>query len=220
MGKRLDRFWQRVNDYGNDETRDPFSHSNSYHRHFQGYAEQLVPRENGGGSRIERIYAADYYKYGETDAAWRWKKLSYPVLFVLMAAVSVLADSRPAAVNRIPAVGIAQILSYIPLIYLLYKLILQVSAPRRMTIGERDSSAAGFRKAALLYAAVVLAVAIAMPVEKWIVSQIIEPLDWMVIGQKLFSGALALLLYFMEKARKLERAPNGTPVPGGANEIW
>lgn len=220
MGKRLDRFWQRVNDYGSDETRDSFSHSGSYHRHFQGYAEQLVPRENGRGSRIERIYAADYYKYEETDAVWRWKKLSYSVLFVLTAALSVLSDSRPAAVNRIPAVGIAQILSYIPLIYLLYKLILQVSAPRQMTIGERDSSAAGFRKASLIYAAVVLAVAITMPVEAWIVAQTVEPSDWVAIGLKAFSGALALLLYFMEKARKLERVPNGTPVPGGANEIW
>lgn len=220
MGKRLDRFWQRVNDYGNDETRDPFSHSGSYHRHFQGYAEQLVPRENGRGSRIERIYAADYYKYEETDAVWRWKKLNYSVLFVLTAAVSVLADSRPAAVNRIPAVGIAQILSYIPLIYLLYKLVLQVSAPRQMTIGERDSSAAGFRKAALIYAAVVLAVVIVMPIAAWVISQTVEPLNWAVIGMKLFSGALALLLYFMENARKLERVPNGTTVPGGANEIW
>ena len=220
MGKRFDRFWQRVNDYGNDETRDPFSHSDSYHRHFQGYAEQLVPRENGRGSRIERIYAADYYKYEETDAVWRWKKLSYSVLFVLTAALSALADSRPAAVNRIPAVGIAQILSYISLIYLLYKLILQVSAPRQMTIGERDSSTAGFRKAALVYAAVVLAVAAVMPVEAWAASQTIEPSSWAAIGIKVFSGLMALLLYFIEKARKLERVPNGTPVPGGANEIW
>ena len=220
MGKRLDRFWQRVNDYGNDETRDPFSHSGSYHRHFQGYAEQRIPKENGRGNRIERIYVADYYEYGETDTVWRWKKLGCIVLFVLMAAVSVFADSRPAAVNRIPAVGIAQILSYIPLIYLLYKLVLQVSAPRQMTIGERDSSAADFRKATMIYAAVVLAVAAAMPVETWVVYHTIVPLDWAVIGLKLFSGVLALLLYFMEKARKLERVPNGTAVPGGANEIW
>lgn len=220
MEKRARRFRQRVNDYGNDETRDPFSHSGSYHRHFQGYAEQLVPRENGRGSRIERTYVADYYKYEESDAAWRRKKLGYTVLFVLMAAVSVLADSRPASINRIPAVGIAQLLSYIPLIYLLYKLILQVSAPRRMTIGERDSSAAGFRKAALIYAAAVLAIAIAMPAETWVASQAAEPSDWAVIGLKFLSGALAFLLYFMEKARKLERVPNKTPVPGEANEIW
>lgn len=220
MEKRISRFWQRVNDYGNDETRDPFSHSSSYHRHFQGYAEQRVPRENGKGNRIERIYVADYYEYEETDAVWRWRKLSYIILFILTAAASVLADSRPVAINRLPVVGIVQILSFIPLIYLLYKLILQISAPRQMTIGERDASATGFRKASLIYGVAILVVAIAMMMEKWIVFQSIELSDWALIGLKLFSSVLTFLLYFMEKARKLKKVPNGTSVPSGANEIW
>ena len=220
MEKRPSRFWQRVNDYGNDETRDPFSHSSSYHQHFQGYAEQRVPRENGKGTRIERIYVASYYQYEETDTVWRWKKFSYIILFILTAAVSVLADTRPMAINRLPVVGIVQILSFIPLIYLLYKLILQVSAPRQMTIGERDSSATGFRKATLIYGATILVIVIAMVIEKRIVFQTIELSDWVLIGLKLFSGALTFLLYFMERIRKLERVPNGTSVPSGSNEIW
>lgn len=220
MEKRANRFWQRVNDYGNDETRDPFSHSSAYHRHFQGYAEQRVPKENGKGNRIERVYVADYYEYEETDTVWRWMKFSYIILFALMAAVSVLADSQPMAVNCLPAVGIVQILSFIPLIYLFYKLILQVFAPRQMTVGERDSSATGFRRAVLIYGATILAIAIAMPIEKWIVFQTIELSDWALIGIKLFSGALTFLLYFIEKARKLKRVPNGASVPSGANEIW
>ena len=220
MEKRESSFWQRVNDYSNDETRDPFSHSGSYHRHFQGYAEQRVPRENGKGTRIERIYVADYYRYEETDAAWLWKKFCYIILFVLMAVVSVLADTRPVAINRLPAVGIVQILSFIPLTYLLYKLILQVSSPRQMTIGERDSSATGFMKASLIYGSVILVIAIAMPVEKWIVFQTIELSDWALIGLKLFSSALTFLLYFMERARTLKKVSNGTSVPGEANVIW
>ena len=220
MEKRASGFWQRVNDYGNDETRDPFSHSSSYHRHFQGYAEQRIPRENGKGTRIERVYVADNYKYEETDATWRWKKMSYIVLFVLTAAVSVFADTRPVAINRLPAVGIVQILSFIPLTYLLYKLILQVFSPRQMTIGERDSSATGFRKAALIYGVVILVIAIAMPVEKWIVFQTIELSDWALIGLKFFGSALSFLLYFMERARTLKKVSNGTSVPGEANVIW
>lgn len=220
MGKRMDRFWRRVNDYGNDETRDPFSHSGSYHRHFQGFAEQRVPKENGKGSKIERVYVADYYKYEETDTAWRWKKPGYTALTVLTAAISLLADSHPAAINRIPAVGIGQLLSVIPLIYLFYKLILQVSAPRQMTIGERDSSAAGFRKASLIYAVTVLIIALAMPIGKWIAFHSMEPSDWTVIGLKLLSGASAFLLYFMERTRKLTKIPNKMPTPDGANEIW
>lgn len=220
MEKRVSRFWQRVNDYGNDETRDPFSHSSSYHKHFQGYAEQVVSKESGRGTRIERIYVADYYRYEETDMAWRLKKLAYIFLFVAAAATGIAADSRPLAMNSIPAIGIAQILSFIPLIYLLYELILQVSAPRQMTIGERDSTTTGFQKASLICGVYILAIAIVMPIEKWIVFQAIELSDWAVVGLKLTSGALTFLLYFIERARKLKKVPNETLVPSGANEIW
>ena len=220
MEKRRQRFWQRVKDYENDEIRDSFSHSDAYHRHFQGYAEQRVLKGNGRGSRIERTYVADYYTYEETDAAWRRKKCGYIVLFALASALSIFADSQPTAINHLSVVGIAQLLAFVPLIYLLYQLILQVSAPRQMTIGERDASVIGFRKAALLCGASFLAIAIAMPIEKWLVFRTVERSDWAVIGLKLLSGGLAFLLYFLEKARKLRRIPNKTEVPSGANEIW
>ena len=97
MERSVSRFWQRVSDYSNDETRDPFSHSSSYHRHFQGYAEQRVPKKSGVGTRIERIYVADYYRYAETDLTWRFKKLVYVFLFAMAASAVVIADSRPLA---------------------------------------------------------------------------------------------------------------------------
>lgn len=220
MEKRMRRFWQRVNDYGNDETRDPFSHSDAYHRHFQGYAERSVPKKNGRGTRIERIYTADYYKYAETDPVWRLKKAGCMVLFAAAVTAALVADVQPLAVNRIPAIGIIQILSFLPMICLLYKLILQVSAPRLMTIGERDASATGFRKAAVFCGVSVLMIATAMPVVKWNVFRSLGLSDWAAVGSEFFSGVLFLLLYFFEKTRKLEKVPNKTPVPSGANEIW
>ena len=220
MEKRLNRFWQRVNDYGNDETRDPFSHSGAYHRHFQGYAEQRVPRENGKGVRIERIYVADYYRYDESDGTWWLKKLLYAILFISAAGAVILSDSRPADINRIPAVGIAQILAFLPMIYLLYRLILQMTAPRQMTIGERDAVTAGFRKAALLCGVYLLAMAAAMPIEKRLVLGTLNRSDAIAIALTAVGGALTLVLFAMEKARKLTRVPNEAVAPTGANEIW
>lgn len=217
MEKRASRFWQRVNDYGNDETRDPFSHSGAYHRHFQGYAEQRVPRENGKGTRIERVYIADYYRYAETDAVWRGKKLLYAVLFLAAAGAVILAGSRPAAVNRIPAVGVAQILSFLPMIWLLYQLVLQVTAPRRMTVGERDSASGGFRKAAFVSGLYLMAVTVMMPAAD---RAPLEVGDWAVIGLTLLGSGLTLLLGFLEKRRKQEKVPNEKTAPVGANEIW
>ena len=217
MEKRASRFWQRVNDYGNDETRDPFSHSGAYHRHFQGYAEQRVPRENGRGYRIERVYIADYYRYAETDAVWRGKKLLYAALFFAAAGAVILAGTRPAAVNRVPAVGAAQILAFLPMIWLLYQLVLQVTAPRRMTVGERDSASGGFRKAAFVSGLYLMAVAVVMPVAD---RAPLEVGDWAVIGLTLLGSGLTLLLGFLEKGRKQERVANEKTAPVGANEIW
>lgn len=220
MSERTKRFWQRVNDYGNDETRDPFSHSGSYHRHFQGWAERKVPREDGKGTRIERVYVADYSRYEESDAAWKSKKLILLVLFLLTAALSVLADTREALVNHIPAIGIAQILSFLPMIYFLYRLILQLAAPRNMTIGQRDGAVNAFRKASLLYAAVLSALTVAMPIAAIFTMKSITGADWMATGLKLLSAAAAFLLFFTEKRRKLIRVPNGNTAPHEANEIW
>ena len=217
MEKRASRFWQRVNDYGNDETRDPFSHSGAYHRHFQGYAEQRVPRENGRGYRIERVYLADFYRYAETDAVWRGKKLLYAALFLAAAGAVILAGTRPAAVNRISAVGAAQILAFLPMIWLLYQLVLQVTAPRRMTVGERDSASGGFRKAAFVSGLYLMAVAVVMPVADRVP---LEVGDWAVIGLTLLGSGLTLLLGFLEKGRKQERVANEKTAPVGANEIW
>jgi len=220
MEKRATRFWQRVNDYGNDETRDPFSHSGAYHRHFQGYAERRVPSKNGRGTRIERVYIADFYRYAETDAVWRGKKLLYAIIFFAAAGAVILAGSRPAAVNRVPAVGAAQILAFLPMIWLLYQLVLQVTAPRRMTIGERDSASGGFRKAAFVSGLYLMAVTVMMSVEKAIAYGALEGGDWAVIGLTLLGSGLTLLLGFWEKGRKQERVANEKTAPVGANEIW
>lgn len=220
MADRRKRFWQRVEDYGNDETRDPFTHSSAYHRHFQGYAEWQTPREKGKGYRIQRIYVANFYCYGESDDLWRWKKLGFAGLFVLMAAASLFADTYPAEVNYIPAVGALQMLSIIPLVWLMYKLILQLTAPRKMTIGERGSTADGFRKAALVCAWVLLGIAAVMPIGQWLMYRSLETADWMAAGWKLVSAGLAFGLYFAERRRTIESLPNPAVAPTGANEIW
>ena len=141
-------------------------------------------------------------------------------LFLLTAALSVLADTSQAPVNHIPAIGIAQILSFLPMIYFLYRLILQLAAPRDMTIGQRDGAVDAFRKASLLYAAVLAALTVGMPIAAIFTMKSITGADWMATGLKLLSAAAAFLLFFTEKRRKLIRVPNGNTAPHEANEIW
>jgi NADH:ubiquinone oxidoreductase subunit 6 (subunit J) len=220
MKDRKSRYRQQLDDYENDELRDPFTHSTSYHKFFQGYAERRVPKANGKGTRIERIYVENYYRYAETDTVWRWKKLVYSLCYFMAVAGIIAADTRAIDMNRIPAVGIIQILSYIPLIYLLYKLIIQVSAPRQMTIGERESASMGLQKTALFSGIYLLVITIASLLIKRLTLGNTESLDWAVSGVKLAGTLLILLLCILEKKRNILSVQNKVSMPTEANEIW
>jgi hypothetical protein len=220
MKDRKSRYRQQLADYENDELRDPFTHSTSYHKFFQGYAERRVPKANGKGTKIERIYVENYYRYAETDTAWRWKKLIYSLCYIMAATGVIAADTRTIAMNRIPAVGIIQILSYIPLTYLLYKLIIQVSAPRQMTIGERESASIGLQKAAVFGGIYLLLITIASLLIKRLTFGSTEPMDWAVSGVKLAGALLILILCVLEKRRNILSIQNKISMPTEANEIW
>ncbi|MCC8130842.1 MAG: hypothetical protein LIO72_03735 [Ruminococcus sp.] len=220
MESRWRRFLRRVDDYGNDETRDPFTHSSAYHRNFQGYAEWRTPRKSGRGHSIQRLYVADYYKYSESDNIWRLKKFAYTLMFLMMATVSLASDSLPTATNQIPVIDILQMLSLITMIWVLYRLIMQVSSPRRMTIGEHESASEGLKRATFACSWLMLAVAVVTPVGTLIVFRSLEAYDLLATGLKLVGAALSFGLHFAEKARKTDRVPNPVSAPVGANEIW
>jgi hypothetical protein len=211
--------WRRAEDYSKDETRDPLKHSHSYHRHFQGYAEQRVANESGKGHHIERVYVEDYYRYAEDDKVWRLKKLLYVILVLAAAALILFADTRPAQVNLIRAVGLAQLLSLLPAVWLVYQLILHLTAPRRLTIGERDQ-VDSFKAATLVCVICTLAISAAMPIALYITDQIPTVADWTAIILRLTSGCLLLLLWILERKRRFDRIPNQAITPTGANEIW
>jgi hypothetical protein len=220
MNNRKSRYRQILDDYENDELRDPFTHSTSYHKFFQGYAERRVPKAHGKGTKIERIYVENYYRYAETDIVWRWKKLIYSLCYLIAVAGIIAADTRSIDMNRIPAVGFIQILSYIPLTYLLYKLIIQVSAPRQMTIGERESASIGLQKAALFGGIYLLVITIASLLIKRLTFGSTETPDWAVSGVKLVGALLILLLCVLEKRRNILSVQNKVSMPTEANEIW
>lgn len=197
-----------------------FRHSNSYHNFFQGYAEQKVPKSNGRGNKIERIYVADYYKYQETELVWYLKKIVNFVLYLIAALGVIYADTRSLQINNIFVLGIMQTLSSVPFIYLLYMLIWNVTAPRRMTIGEVKSSSTGFRRAAFSNGVWLLLVAIVEMVVKWLFIGNMSLEEWRVIALKIISSGVLFSLYIMEKKRPLEKIINESIMPNGANEIW
>ena len=71
------------------------------------------------------------------------------------------------------------------------------------------------------YVAIVLAaVAVILPIGQTIISGAPAQSDWVATGFKILSAALAFLIYYTEKARRIEEAPNENEAPRDANEIW
>lgn len=77
------------------------THSTMYHRVFEGYSERQVPRENGKGARIERVYVGDHYVRRGGAKALRRAKLLYAGLYLAAAVGAGLAFTCPTGYNSV-----------------------------------------------------------------------------------------------------------------------
>lgn len=220
MGRYSERFWMRIQEYEKDEMRDRISHSTSYHSFFQGYSEHRVRRRNGRGYCIERIYTADYCKYRESDALWRFRKAYY--LMVLAAAVTALIAGGVSCseLNRTKIIGIAQMLEWIPLAYLAYSMFFQLEAPRRMTIGDYKASSVKLKWGALIASVYLAGVFLVMAAVKLSGGSVFEGCDRTALLGEAVGAGLCFLIFRMEHRREIEWVKNGIQVPADANEIW
>lgn len=220
MRNRSDYFWKRVHDYERDEMRDQISHSTSYHSFFQGYSERRVPKQNGKGYRIERIYTADYCKYQETDHLWKFKKVYY-LLVLAGAIVSLIAGGTSySRLNSMKVIGIAQMLEWIPVVYLTYSMIFQLQAPRLMTIGDYRASSAKLKWGALITTIYLFIVFLAMVFGTLFSGNTLERSDVTALFGELAGAGFSFLIFQMEHRREIEWIKNSVQVPDDANEIW
>jgi hypothetical protein len=220
MGKQSERFWKRVNAYEKDETKDRISHSTSYHSYFQGYSEHKIPKKNGKGYRIERIYTADYCKYQETDASWRLKKVLYLALLVGAIAALILGGTSRSVINCTRFTGVAQILAWIPMAYLGYSMIAQLQASRLMTIGDYRAASTHLEGGALVTGSYLAAVCVSMFAVKLLSSSSFCRDDVLALAGELTGTVLILLIFWQEHTREIQWVRNQTSVPYDANEIW
>ena len=220
MGKRSERFLNKINEYEKDETRDRISHSTSYHSFFQGYSEWKVPRQKGKGYRIERIYTADYYQYQESDQIWYLKKFFYLLLMAGAVIALIIGGTSLSDLNRVPFIGIAQVLAWIPIAYSVYAAISQIQVSRRMTIGDYRAASSSLKTGTLIAGIYMAVVCIAMFLVKLIMSFQFNRNDLIAIAGELVGTILIFLIYRMEKKREIVVIKNNTPVPYDANEIW
>ena len=217
MGKLKDYLVKKAQDYNDDELKDKQPHSHAYHAWFRGYSERRVPGK-GKMRRIERIYTADYLKYDETDQMWTGKKGYYLLIYMVAAALFLYGTSRPSALNTVKAIGVMEILGMLPLVYLGYTLLFQLTARRQMTLGSYAVASTHFKWAALgtaCYSALVLAVMLV-----WNCLSGFCWSDLAVMISLLCTALLLLLLFRLEHQRETVRVKNPAEVPRDAVEIW
>lgn len=105
-----------------------------YHRLFEGYREELVPREDGKRKQIVRVYIGDYYKRKCSNGQWLLVKAAYVLLYLAAAAVYLFALTRPAESNTVWYTAAPGLLSVIPMMLLFAKIMACMAAKRNMVI--------------------------------------------------------------------------------------
>ena len=143
-------FNERLKDRYSRETSTPSKpwHSSAYHRYFEGYTEREVVNEKGK-VKIQRVYIGDWYV---RDLDKKQRILLPVMLFLMLAAASALFVI--CAVQTIPAnmtwyTAVCQFAAGMCLAWNLVAWIEYIASPRKMTIGDYNSSTVRFRRSSI-----------------------------------------------------------------------
>lgn len=131
---------------GTNKERPP-SHVRAYHGHFEGYSEVAVPRRDGKGTRIERIYTGDYFRQDLTGRQRIWIRLLYVALFLWAVALCVSNAILPLASNSTWYVTLPQAVSIAFLSWIIIAFYSYLPAKQDMTVAEYRSSSLSLLKA-------------------------------------------------------------------------
>lgn len=110
--------------------------SRAYRKFFEDYEEIRVPKENGRGSKIERIYRGDYYRRECSDGWWYAMKGVYLLLAAASAWLFGFAALPSTGANRVWYVTVPQAVSIVCYLWLFRVLCSYIAAPRNMTVSE------------------------------------------------------------------------------------
>jgi succinate dehydrogenase/fumarate reductase cytochrome b subunit len=124
-------------------------HSRAYHRFFEGYSEITVPKPNGKGTRIQRIYTGNYYRQNLIKGQRILLRGLYVALFLCMAYLFVSSASLPLASNSTWYVVLPQVISIPFLFWILIAFFSYLPAGVNMTIADYRNSSLSLQKATL-----------------------------------------------------------------------
>jgi archaellum biogenesis protein FlaJ (TadC family) len=122
-------------------------HSKAYHRFFEGYSEVTVPKAEGKGTRIERIYTGDYYRQDLTNLQRILIRLLYVTLFLCAAYLYISSAIVPLAINSTWYLVLPQAVSLPFLFWIIIAFFYYLPAKRDMVIADYRRSSLSLQKA-------------------------------------------------------------------------
>jgi len=175
-----------------------------------GYSRVMQQNPDGTCS-FYRTYTANYLQYAQSDRKWVLYKVLYSLLLIAGAVLSVLVMLSPSILNHVPYIGALVTLSLIPLVYLLYTALFQVSAPRRMEIRQHKLASSRMRIAALIYGLYLIAPLAAM--FAYVISNdfSLSPTDIFCIVGFLLDAIFIFLIFCLETKRHCISVQNALP---------
>jgi len=187
--------------------------SKAYHKFFEGYTEVRVPRSNGKGTRIKRIYTGEYYRQDLSVRNRVLIRLLYVVFFLCASLLFVSGAVEQFAGNSTWYVNLPEAASVFFLFWILIAFIEYLPAGRDMTIAEYRSSSRSLLKASI-GAAICLGVTALATLLFLVLNSFTALLPGIVCIGKYISGSLMMLvLNRLEMKLKYQIIPNTNQVP-------
>lgn len=191
----------------------------SYDGYFDGYIEQKVPKENGRGLRIKRIYVDDYIRAAIEDTEWRRRKKLYPFLYIVALLGYILAGSQPIGSNSVIYIVAPGLLAALMFLLSVVPLGFFATSKQNMTKWEYSTSAKRVKTYSLLTGCCLLTAALGTLIylvfyrDLQIVPVLVSLLGYMT------SGGILIWIYLREEKTEYRTEDNLTPISVEAMEI-
>ena len=166
-------------------------------RHFEGYT-QYETLEPDGRRVMHHVYTGYYYNQELDKRGRNIHRLAYTLLALAAGALLLLGSTRPVAANIHWPGGVPAFAGLFGLAWVLYGVVNDLLVPQKRTIGDYRASSLSVLRGALV-GAIASGVLVLVTVGYAIVVKTDVGLHLLAAGVELVAGALALVVWRLEK---------------------
>lgn len=181
-------------------------HSSAYHRYFEGFAERKCYDENGI-AHIERVYVGNYYRRNISNRHHKLLKAQYAVLYLLSMAAFLFAGTRGTQLNAVVYVYIPVVLALAAMLYLIFPLFYNLTAPREMMIRSYRDSSEKLIRVSMCAAVLQVISALATIIGMFCIPGQVGPQQFLSVAGFLAGAGLLLWIWQTERCVEYETLP-------------